>query len=223
MQESRAEAANQTVSKAQKSGERSGIIKTAERQGGGDMDFIRGGSREQTILFPGSIGGYADENNAARAIDAYINSLDMYEMSIAAPAPRETGRPAYDPRDMLKLYIYGHMNRIRPPRRLEKEAERNPELIRLLGKLPPDHKTAARFRHGNTAALKKLFQHFARLCARLGPGGKGLIAIGGGKFKAVNPRGRNYAKQQIENKITKTAPKIGEYMKGLGGNGEAGG
>jgi transposase len=204
------ESACQTVSKVQKNSKRSDIIKITEQQGGGGMDIIRGESREQTILFPESIDEYVDENNAARAIDAYINSLDMYEMSIAVPAPHETGRPVYDPRDMLKLYIYGYMNRIRPPRRLEKEAERNLELIWLLGKLPPDHKTTARFRHDNTAALKKLFQHFVRLCAQLGLYGKELTAIDGGKFKAVNSRSRNFTKQQIENKIAKIASKVDE-------------
>ena len=182
------------------------------------MDFISGEERGQTIFLPERIEEYVPENNAVRVIDAYVNSLDLYEMGFSKPEPHETGRPMYDPKDLLKLYVYGYMNRIRSSRRLETETKRNLELIWLLGKLSPDHKTIARFRHDNTKALKNVFKEFVRLCSRLGLYGKELVAIDGSKFKAVNSRTRNFTKEQIQKKITAITAKIDEYLKELDGN-----
>jgi len=176
------------------------------------MDFICGEEREQTVLLPDSIEEYVGENNAVRVIDAYINSLDLCEMDFAKPEPHDTGRPMYDPKDLLKLYVYGYMNRIRSSRRLENETKRNLEVIWLLGKLSPDHKTIARFRHDNTKALKKVFCNFVRMCVKLGLYGKELVAIDGSKFKAVNSRKRNFTENQIQDKIAKISVKIDEYL-----------
>jgi len=182
------------------------------------MDFLSGEDREQTLLLPECIEDYVDENNPVRVIDVYINNLDLTGLGFKKAEPNTTGRPMYDPRDIMKLYIYGYMNRIRSSRRLEKEAKRNLEVIWLLGKLLPDHKTIARFRHDNTKALKNVFYDFVELSARLGLYGKELLAIDGSKFKAVNSRNRNFTKEQIQKKITKLTEKIDEFLKELDSN-----
>jgi transposase len=132
------------------------------------MEFISGEGRHQTTMLPDTVDDYIDENNPARVMDAYISNLNLSESGFARADPNGTGRPMYDPKDILKLYVYGYMNRIRSSRRLEAESKRNPEVIWLLGKLSPDHKTIARFRHDNSKALKNVFRDFARLCVRLG-------------------------------------------------------
>jgi transposase len=132
------------------------------------MEFIRGKAREQIILFPESIEEYAEENRTVRIIDVYVNSLDLEYLGFCRLQPKETCLPPYAPKDMLKLYIYGYMNRIRSSRRPETESKRNPEVMRLLHKLMPGHKTIANFRGGNHEALRNVFRHFVRLCAKLG-------------------------------------------------------
>jgi len=182
------------------------------------MEFIRGENREQALLLPDCVEDYVEENNAVRVIDAYINSLDLAELGFAKAEPNDTGRPMYNPHDLLKLYVYGYMNRIRSSRRLETESKRNLEVLWLLGRLSPDHKTIANFRRDNAAALKNVFHHFVRLCAQMGLYGKELIAIDGSKFKAVNSRKRNYTEKQIQDKIAGITGKIDEYMKELDRN-----
>ena len=182
------------------------------------MEFISGEGRHQTIMLPDRVDDYIDENNAARVIDAYISSLNLDELKFAKAGPNKTGRPMYDPKDILKLYVYGYMNRIRSSRRLEAESKRNLEAIWLLGKLSPDHKTIARFRHDNSKALKNVFRDFARLCLTLGLYGKELLAVDGSKFKAVNSRKRNFTEKQIRDRIGKIAAKIDEYLKELESN-----
>ena len=182
------------------------------------MEFISGEGRHQTIMLPDRVDDYVDGNNAVRVIEAYINSLNLFELGFAKTEPAETGRPMYDPKDILKLYVYGYMNRIRSSRRLEAESKRNLEVIWLIGKLSPDHKTIARFRHDNSKALKNVFRDFVKLCVRLGLYGKELLAVDGSKFKAVNSRKRNFTEKQIQDKITKITEKIDEYMKTLDSN-----
>ena len=172
------------------------------------MEFISGEGRHQTIMLPDRVDDYVDENNPARVIDAYINNLNLDELGFAKADPNKTGRPMYDPKDMLKLYVYGYMNRIRSSRRLESESKRNLEVIWLLGKLSPDHKTIARFRHDNSKALKNAFRDFARLCLTLGLYGKELLAVDGSKFKAVNSRKRNFTEKQIQDKISKITQRL---------------
>ena len=185
------------------------------------MDFICGEERGQTLLLPDRIEEYVNENNPVRVIEAYINNLDLEGLGFTKPEPNNTGRPMYDPKDLLKLYVYGYMNRIRSSRRLEKETKRNLELLWLLGKLSPDHKTIARFRHDNTNALKEVFRDFVHLCVRLGLYGRELIAIDGSKFKAVNSRKRNFTQEQIQKKIGTITAKIEEYLKVLDSNDRA--
>ena len=176
------------------------------------MEFISGESREQIILLPDSIDDYVDEDNSVRVIDAYINNLNLKESGFTSAELKDTGRPPYNPKDLLKLYVYGYMNRIRSSRRLERETKRNLELIWLLGKLSPDHKTIARFRHDNREALKNVFKDFVKLCLRLDLYGRELAAIDGSKFKAVNARKRTFTKQYIQEKITKLTEKIDKYL-----------
>ena len=176
------------------------------------MNFISGENRDQTILLPESIEEYVAENNTVRVIDAYVRNLNLEEMGFAKPVPHDTGRPMYDPKDMLKLYIYGYMNRIRSSRRLEGETKRNLEVIWLLGKLSPDHKTIARFRHDNTRALKNVFCNFVQLCMRFELYGKELISIDGSKFKAVNSKDRNFTEKKLGNHVKRLEAKIEGYL-----------
>src|SRR5215469_9377023 len=176
------------------------------------MFFINGEAREQTILLPDTLEDYINENSAVRVIDAFINSLDLMELGFAKYEPNDTGRPMYDPKDILKLYVYGYMNRIRSSRRLENETKRNLEVIWLICKLSPDHKTIARFRHDNNKVLKNVFRDFTRLCIKLGLYGKEMIALDGSKFKAVNSPKRSFTEKQIQKKIEGLAEKIDNYL-----------
>ena len=176
------------------------------------MEFIVGEDRGQTILFPESIEDYVEENSAVRVIEAFVNSLDLSELEFNRYEPKETGRPAYDPKDLVKLYIYGYMNRIRSSRRLETESIRNLEVIWLLKKLRPDHKTIANFRKENKKSLKNVFKSFVKICIRLGLYGKELAAIDGSKFKAVNSKARNFTMSKLKNRLTRIDKKIEAYM-----------
>ncbi|WP_461255549.1 IS1182 family transposase [Treponema sp. R80B11-R83G3] len=182
------------------------------------MEFISGEARHQTIMLPDTVDDYVDWNSAVRVIDAYVSNLNLGELGFAKADPNGTGRPMYDPKDILKLYVYGYMNRIRSSRRLEAESKRNLEVIWLTGKLSPDHKTIARFRHDNGKALKNVFRDFVALCVRMGLYGRELIAVDGSKFKAVNSRKRNFTEKQIRDKIISIAAKIDEYLKELESN-----
>jgi uncharacterized protein with PhoU and TrkA domain len=119
----------------------------------------------------------------------------------------------YNPKDMLKLYLYGYMNRVRSSRRLEAETKRNLEVLWLLRKLSPDHKTIARFRHDNSSALKNVFKNFVQLCIKLNLYGKELVAIDGSKFPAVNSKDRNFNKKKLDERIARIEAKIDEYLK----------
>jgi transposase len=176
------------------------------------MEFIRGEDRRQTIFFPDSIDDYIDENSAARVIDAFVDSLDLSELKFSRYEPNETGRPPYDPKDMLKLYVYGYMNRVRSSRRLETESKRNLEVIWLLQKLTPDHKTIANFRKDNKKSLKNVFRSFSELCVKLDLYGKELAAVDGSKFKAVNSKERNFTQEKLKDRLERIDEKIEEYM-----------
>jgi transposase len=179
------------------------------------MGYIKGEDREQTILFPASIDDYIDGNSTVRVIDAFVSSLDLSEMKFIRYEPNETGRPPYDPKDILRLYIYGYMNRIRSSRRLETESKRNLEVIWLMQKLTPDHKTIANFRKDNKKALKSVFKEFVKICIDLELYGKELAAIDGSKFKAVNSKARNFSKDKLGDRIARIDGKIDEYLKEL--------
>ena len=179
------------------------------------MEFIRGEERNQMILLPDSVEDYVDDTNPVRVIDAFITSLNLIDLGFSSAELNETGRPPYDPKDLLKLYVYGYMNRIRSSRRLEGESKRNLEVIWLLGKLSPDHKTISRFRRDNSKALKNVFRAFALLCVRLGLYGKELSAMDGCKFKAMNAKDRNFTEKKLNDRIGRIEAKIEEYLKEL--------
>ena len=183
------------------------------------MDFISGEDRGQTLLLPDSLEDYVGEDNPVRVTDAFVNGLETHGLGFSGAAPNDTGRPSYDPKDMLKLYVY--MYRVRSSRRLETETKRNLEVIWLLGRLSPDHKTISRFRRDNGKALKNTFRAFVGLCADLGLYGKELVAIDGSKFKAVNGRERNFSEKKLRDRIKRMDAKIEEYMKELESNDKA--
>lgn len=176
------------------------------------MAYVSGENRNQIILLPDSIDDYVVADNAVRVIDAYVDGLDMEGLGFTKTKPKNTGRPPYSPQDLLKLYIYGYMNRVRSSRRLETETKRNLEVIWLMRKLSPDHKTIARFRHDNGTALKNVFRDFVKLCIKLELYGKELVAIDGSKFKAVNSKDRNFTGAKLKERLARLDAKIEEYM-----------
>jgi transposase len=179
------------------------------------MDFIRGATRNQVILFPESVEDYITEDNPVRFVDAFAASLDLAELGFARVNPADTGRPAYDPADLLRLYIYGYLNRVRSSRMLEREAKVNVEVMWLLGKLTPDFKTIADFRKDNLKAIKGVCREFTLVCRKLELFGGELVAIDGSKFKAVNNRKRNFSEKRLTKAIAAIDEKIGGYLAGL--------
>ena len=179
------------------------------------MGYIQGQNRNQIILFPDSIDDYVEAENPVRIIDAYIDSLELFDLGFTKAVTKDTGRPPYCPYEMLKLYVYGYMNKVRSSRRLEKETKRNVEVMWLLSKLTPDHKTIARFRSENAVAMKGIFRDFTKLCLKLGLYGKELAAIDGSKFKAVNSIDRNLSVTELNERIKRLTVRIDEYMQEL--------
>jgi transposase len=167
------------------------------------------------LLMPECVEDYISEDNSVRVIDAYIGSLELNALGFKKAELSETGRPPYAPQDLLKLYLYGYMNRIRSSRRLESETKRNLEVIWLLKKLSPDHKTIARFRCDNPDALKNVFKNFVKMCLGLGLYGRELAAIDGSKFKAVNSSERNFSVEELNERIKRLNSRIDEYMQQL--------
>jgi transposase len=182
---------------------------------GGDMEYIKGESRQQTLLMPERIEDYVGAENPVRVLDAFVNNLDMAALGFVKTEIKDTGRPPYDPKDLLKLYIYGYINRIRSSRRLEKESGRNLEAIWLLQKLSPDHKTIANFRRDNAKALKGVFRTFVKMCVKLDLYGRELAAIDGSKFKAANSTARNFSQERLEKRIAKIDESINKYLQEL--------
>ena len=179
------------------------------------MGYIEGEDRNQIILFPESIDEYVSGNNSIRIIDEYIKQLDLKRLGFKRAANPLMGRPPYHPKDMLKLYLYGYLNRIRSSRRLEQEAIRNLEVIWLIKKLKPDFKTIADFRKDNKKALKKVFRDFTKLCNEWELFGKELIAIDGSKFRACNAKKNNYKSKKLERHLKYLDEKIEGYLKEL--------
>lgn len=179
------------------------------------MGYIEGQDRNQITLFPESIDDYISDQSTVRVIDEYIEQLDIGSLGFKKAVSPVMGRPPYDPKDMLRLYIYGYLNRIRSSRRLEHEAIRNIEVIWLLKKLKPDFKTIADFRKDNKKALKKVFRDFTKLCDEWGLYGKELVAIDGSKFRASNSKRNNYSAKKLERHIKYIDEKIDKYMQDL--------
>jgi transposase len=176
------------------------------------MGHIEGSSRAPQILFPEVLDDYIAEENPARFIDAFVDSLDLDALGFRRTRPAATGRPPDDPGDLLKLYIYGYLNRIRSSRRLERETHRHVELLWLLRKLHPDFKTIADFRKANAAAFKQVFRAFILLCKEWGLFGQELVALDGSKFKAVNNRRRNFTKTKLPKMLEEIDAKTECYM-----------
>jgi transposase len=179
------------------------------------MSYIAGYCRTQQLLLPDLLDDYVTEEHPVRFIDAYVESLDLEHLGFARAQAAVTGRPAYDPRDVLKLYIYGYLNRIRSSRKLERETHRHVELIWLLRKLRPDFKTIADFRNNHTNALQALFREFVLLCRQLDLFGAELLAIDGSKFKAVNSKPKNFTKVKLEKTLQDIDEKVAKYLSDL--------
>jgi transposase len=182
------------------------------------MGFIEGIHRQQVVMFPELLDDYIANDNPVRFIDAFVESLDLQALGFERAVPKETGRPPYNPGDLLKLYVYGYVNRIRSSRKLETEAKRNVEVMWLLGKLAPDFKTIADFRRDNGESIRAVCREFTLLCRSLGLYGGELVAIDGSKFKAVNSRERNFTKRKLRALRRQAEAKIERYLQELDEN-----
>jgi transposase len=174
--------------------------------------FVEGADRGQSTLLPECLDDWIDENNPVRVIDAFADALDLAELGFNGVAPAATGRPAYHPAALLKLYIYGYLNRVQSSRRLEREAGRNLELLWLLGRLVPDHKTIADFRKDNGPGLRQVCARFVELCRELGLLATASVAIDGSKFKAVNNRDRNFTRGKVERRRAQLEESVARYL-----------
>ena len=174
--------------------------------------FISGADRSQTTLFPPCVDDWIDEENPVRVVDAFVDALDLAELGFDGVEPAATGRPSYHPSVLLKLYIYGYLNRVQSSRRLEREANRNVELMWLVGRLVPDHKTIADFRRDNGAAIRRVCSRFVLLCREMGLLAGRSVAIDGSKFKAVNNRNRNFTKAKLEGRRQQIEESVARYL-----------
>lgn len=164
---------------------------------------IQGQGRNQVTLFPEALDDFVSEDNPVRVIDVFVNETDLNKLGFERVQAKNTGRPGYHPATLLKLYIYGYLNRIQSSRRLEKESHRNVELMWLLERLTPDFKTIADFRKDNGKAIKNVCRQFVELCRQMNMFSESLIAIDGSKFKAVNNKSRNYTPSKVKFHITR--------------------
>jgi transposase len=177
--------------------------------------FIEEASRSQGVLLPETIEEYVAEENSVRVIDAFVEALELGKLGFERVEPEAAGRPAYHPATMLKIYLYGYLNRIQSSRRLEQEAHRNLELMWLVGRLAPDFKTLADFRSENTVAIKNVCREFVVLCRRWNLFTEATVAIDGSKFKAVNHRDRNFTSGKMATRMTLIEQSIAEYLEQL--------
>lgn len=173
--------------------------------------FIEGRDRNQQILLPEQLDDYVTDCNPVRVVDVFVDELDLVQMGFAI-MPAATGRPGYHPSVMLKIYIYGYLNRLQSSRRLERESQRNVELMWLTGHLKPDFKTIANFRKDNGAAITSVCRQFVLLCQRLGLFADALVAVDGSKFKAVNGRDRNFTSAKLQRRMEEITANINRYL-----------
>jgi transposase len=174
--------------------------------------YVEGVSRTQTTLFPQRLEDYAAEDNPVRVVDAFREALDLRGLGFARAVPTSMGRPGYHPAALLKLYLYGYLNRIASSRRLKREAGRNVELMWLTGRLVPDHKTIADFRRDNGQAIRKVCGQFVLLARKLGLLNEAVVAIDGSKFKAVNNRDQNFTPAKMQRRLAEIEAAIGRYL-----------
>ncbi len=177
--------------------------------------FIEGQDRQQVTLLPECLDDFIGEDNPVRVIDAFVAELNLGELGFDRTVPAATGRPAYDPAVLLKVYIYGYLNRVQSSRRLEHECQRNVELMWLTGRLAPDFKTIADFRRDNGAGIRNVCRRFVVLCRDLRLFAQGAVAIDGSKFKAVNSRDRNFTPAKIDKRKEQIEESIQRYMSAL--------
>jgi transposase len=177
--------------------------------------YVVGQDRSQSTLFPEVLDDYIAEDNPVRVVDVFVDELDLKDLGFEGAEPEVTGRPAYHPATLLKIYIYGYLNRIQSSRRLERETRRNVELIWLSGRLSPDFKTIADFRKDNGPAIRRVCGKFVLLCRSLNLFCDALVAIDGSKFKAVNGRDRNFTKHKLKARMQQLEESIARYLADL--------
>jgi transposase len=177
--------------------------------------FVEGADRGQSTFLPECLDDWIDENNPVRVIDAFVEALNLAELGFDGVEPEATGRPSYHPSVLLKLYIYGYLNRVQSSRRLEREAGRNFEVMWLLGRLVPDHKTVADFRKDNGRAIRKVCARFVELCREMGLLATASVAIDGSKFKAVNNRDKNFTRAKVERRRVQLEESVARYLSQL--------
>lgn len=177
--------------------------------------FVQGEDRTQGTLLPEHLDDYITEQNPVRVIDVFVDELDLAKLGFDGINPAATGRPAYHPEILLKIYIYGYLNRIQSSRRLERETQRNVELMWLTGRLMPDFKTIANFRKENGKAIRNVCRQFIVLCQQLDLFSETLVAIDGSKFKAVNNRDRNFTSAKLKRRMEEIEASISRYLAAL--------
>ena len=174
--------------------------------------FIEAADRHQSTLLPECLEDWIAEDNPVRAVDAFVDTLDLLALGFTGVEPAATGRPGYHPAPLLKLYLYGYLNRIQSSRRLQREAGRNLEVIWLLQRLVPDDKTIADFRRDNGLAIRRMCARFVELSRQIGLLTKASVAIDGSKFKAVNTRDKNFTKGKIERRRQQLEDSVARYL-----------
>ncbi len=177
--------------------------------------FVSGIDRSQGTMFPAQLEDYVAEDNPVRVIDFFVDQLDLAQLGFGGVNPKETGRPAYHPAVMLKIYVYGYVNRVQSSRRLERECQRNVEAMWLTGCLAPDFKTIADFRKDNGPAIRKVCREFIVVCGRAGLLAAATVAIDGSKFKAVNSRDRNFTQTKVAKRLKQIEASIERYLSEL--------
>jgi len=177
--------------------------------------FVQCEERTQDTLLPGRLEDYVTEENPVRVVDAFVEHLDLEQLGFEGMRPAATGRPAYHPSTLLKIYLYGYLNRIQSSRRLERETHRNVELMWLTGRLMPDFKTIANFRKDNGPAIRAACRQFMELCRQLNLFSRALVAVDGSKFKAVNNRDRNFTSAKVQRRMEQIEASINRYMASL--------
>jgi transposase len=177
--------------------------------------FVEGEDRLQIVLLPHCLDDYVTENNPVRVIEAFVDELDLTTLGFEGVVPEATGRPAYHPATLLKIYVYGYLNRVQSSRRLERETQRNIEVMWLTGRLTPDFKTIADFRKNNGPAIRATCRQFVMLCRQLDLFSEAVVAVDGSKFKAVNNRDKNFTPNKIQRRMEQIETSIDRYLSAL--------
>src|SRR6202046_1529202 len=177
--------------------------------------FVVGDDRSQSTLFPERLDDYLSEDNPVRAIDVFVDELDLAKLGFGGVEPGATGRPAYHPATLLKIYVYGYLNRVQSSRRLERESQRNIELMWLTGRLMPDFKTIADFRRDSGPAIRAACAQFVELCRQFNLFTRTIVAIDGSKFKAVNNRDKNFTVAKVAKRIEQVEASMARYLAAL--------